>query len=307
MPSFVKYAAIPFLAFSLCLSQSSISTLQREGSKQVNGVRLSYVVMGTGNPILFIHGGPGLDHSYFLPHMEELAGTHTLVFFDQRASGRSGIPRDTNAMRIETFVDDIEGIRKSLDLQQVTVMGHSWGTLLALRYALKYPGNLKSLILVSPVPASSDEQAAAGQSFHRTSKDSSELADLMRTKAFRSRSPRAMDKYFRIVFRGTMYDPADVQKIQLRFPSDYAKRSGMLRYLGPEAMTFDLYPGLDSLKVPLLIIAGDHDPTPSDVPAHLHRAIEQSQLVIIKDCGHFPFIERRKEFFSAVRSFLGKQ
>ena len=285
-------------------SQSSVSTLIQEGSRRINGVRLYYTSMGSGDPILFIHGGPGLDHTYFLPQMSQLADNHKLVFFDQRASGRSGIPKDTAAMRIAMFVDDIEGIRKALRLEDVTVLGHSWGTLLAIRYALKYPKHIASLVLVSPVPASSAEQALAMESVHISKKDSVSLASLMKTRSFARRTPLAMERYFRLTFRGIMFKPADANKIRLWFPRNYATRSRMLRYLGPEAISFDLYPRLDSLHVPTLIVAGDHDPTPPSVLNHLRRSIPGAQLVVVRNSGHFPSIEQPKQFFRAIRGFL---
>ena len=307
MNRFLKYFFLVLFAVSTGWAQASVSTLVREGSVRVHGVRLYYTVMGSGDPILFIHGGPGLDHSYFLPQMTELADNHTLVFFDQRASGRSGIPKDTSAMRIGQFVDDIEGIRKALRLGTVTVLGHSWGTLLALRYAIKYPDNLGSLILVSPVPANSDEQAIAARNFHLSKIDSSDLASLMKSKSFARRSPLSLDRYFRIIFRGFMYNPSDAQKIRFWFPKDYPARSRMLRYLGPDAITYDLYPRLDSLKVRTLIVTGDHDPAPLEIPTHLHNAIPDSRLIVLKQCGHFPSIEQPRNFFPAIRAFLKQQ
>ena len=307
MRRFFQCTILLAIVSSAGLSQSSVSTLIREGSRRINGVRLYYTSMGSGDPVLFIHGGPGLDHTYFLPQMSRLADSHRLVFFDQRASGRSGIPKDTAAMRISRFVDDIEGIRKALKLEHVTVLGHSWGTLLALRYALKYPKHITSLVLVSPVPASSAEQTLAMQRVHISKKDSVSLASLMKTRSFARRTPLAMERYFRLTFRGIMYKPSDASKIRLWFPRNYAARSRMLRYLGSEAISFDLYPRLDSLRVHTLIIAGDHDPTPPSVLNHLQQSIPDARLVVVRNCGHFPSIEQPKQFFRALRRFLKNQ
>ncbi|MEK7251534.1 MAG: alpha/beta fold hydrolase, partial [Bacteroidota bacterium] len=87
-----------------------------EGFTQINGTQLFYKIIGKGTPIVILHGGPGLDHSYLLPQMAELAKTHKLIFFDQRASGKSSVDSDTNSMTMKNLVEDVEGIRKAFKL-----------------------------------------------------------------------------------------------------------------------------------------------------------------------------------------------
>src|SRR6478609_303987 len=94
---------------------------------KVNGTTLYVKVLGKGSPIIVVHGGPGLNHSYFLPHLNSLAATHQLIFYDQRACGKSSVDLDSTQMNLDWFVRDIEGIRKELKLGKVTILAHSWG------------------------------------------------------------------------------------------------------------------------------------------------------------------------------------
>ncbi len=110
-----------------------------KGYKIINGVSLYYETIGDGTPIVVVHGGPGLDHSYLLPQMGELAKGYKLIFYDQRAMGKSSADFDTNLMTMNSFVEDLEGIRKAFGLEKMNLMGHSWGGLVSMFYAIRYP------------------------------------------------------------------------------------------------------------------------------------------------------------------------
>ncbi len=127
-----------------------------EGFTQINGTQLFYKIIGKGTPIVILHGGPGLDHSYLLPQMAELAKTHKLIFFDQRASGKSSVDSDTNSTTMKNLVEDVEGIRKAFKLGKMNLMGHSWGGLLAMFYAIRFPNNITTQSLESGLTQETD-------------------------------------------------------------------------------------------------------------------------------------------------------
>ena len=147
---------IAFALFSLSLVLAFTSGCENrntvyfeEGTKKVNGAELYYKIMGSGEPIVILHGGPGLEHTYFLPQMGELAKNYKLIFYDQRTSGGSISSTDSSSITLGNFVEDLEGIRKAFDLDKMNLLGHSWGGMLAMFYATKYPENLNSLMLIS--------------------------------------------------------------------------------------------------------------------------------------------------------------
>ena len=121
----------------------------REGYVDANGVMIYYKIFGRGNPLVVVHGGPGASHDYFLPYLTPLARHYQLVFIDERGSGRSQTLEDVSAYTVENMVEDVEVVRQALSLGQISLLGHSYGGVVAQAYALKYQKNLSRLILAS--------------------------------------------------------------------------------------------------------------------------------------------------------------
>ena len=121
----------------------------REGYVDANGLMIYYKIFGHGKPLLVLHGGPGASHDYFLPYLTPLARHYQLIFIDERGSGRSQTLEDASGYTVENMVEDVEGVRRALHLNQISLLGHSYGGVLAEAYALKYQKNLSHLILAS--------------------------------------------------------------------------------------------------------------------------------------------------------------
>ena len=119
----------------------------QEGFIDANGVLIYYKIIGRGAPLMVVHGGPGASHDYLLPGLLPLARTNKLVFIDERGSGRSEKLEDASQYTVENMVDDVEAVRQALNLGRVSLLGHSYGGVLAQAYALKYQRNLTHLIL----------------------------------------------------------------------------------------------------------------------------------------------------------------
>lgn len=104
-------------------------------------------------PVLMLHGGPGGSHDSFEP-LERLADTgRAVVLYDQAGCGDSGGPQDPSHWTVELFLDQLDAVRRELGLGRVHLLGHSWGGMLALEYALKRSDGLASLTLVASTPA----------------------------------------------------------------------------------------------------------------------------------------------------------
>jgi proline iminopeptidase len=304
----VFFVALVGLGFSHNSGDQTVKT--EEGLIRVNGTELYFKVVGKGTPIVIVHGGPGLDHTYLLPQFYALAKEHKLIFYDQRASGRSTSLVDTNSMTMGNFVEDLEGIRKAFGIQKLNLLGHSWGGLVAMFYALKYPENLNSLVLVNSTPASvALRNASFGAMAQRTStSDSIAQSALIRTEGFRMRDPATMAKFFRLLFRGSFYNPNLADSLTLTFDSSYAAKSRLIQYLSRDtALTsYDLFARLKIVRCPTLIVGSDYDMVTPEANELLHESIAGSTLVVLKRCGHFPYVEEPGQFFGALGSFLNK-
>src|SRR6266849_10547132 len=121
----------------------------REGYVDANGVMIYYKIFGRGRPLVIVHGGPGASHDYFLPYLTPLARHYQLIFIAERGSGRSQKLEDVSGYTVESMVEDVEAVRQALGLGQISLLGHSYGGVLAQAYALKYQKNLSRLILGS--------------------------------------------------------------------------------------------------------------------------------------------------------------
>src|SRR5580700_6118710 len=120
-----------------------------EGYVDAGGVFIYYTSFGQGAPLLIAHGGPGASHDYFLPYLLPLARHNRLIFIDERGSGRSQTLEDASGYTVENMVEDVEAVRQALGLGRISLLGHSYGGVLAQAYALKYQKNLSRLILAS--------------------------------------------------------------------------------------------------------------------------------------------------------------
>src|SRR3989440_5285052 len=118
---------------------------------ELNGARIFPRRVGAGPPVVVLHGGPGAHHDYLLPQYDRLARGRTLLYYDQRGGGRSPVPRDTPVGWRE-HVADLEALRDRWRLDRVTLLGYSWGGLLAMLYALEHPAPIGPLALVSAPP-----------------------------------------------------------------------------------------------------------------------------------------------------------
>lgn len=139
---------------------ASVIELERsQGFCQVNDdVDLFYRTVGEGDQtVVFLHGGPGFCLEYLLPDVQPLARNRRLLLYDQRSSGRSTLIRDPSRNTVDDMVEDLEAIRKSFELSELTLVGHSWGSLLAGLYAVEYPSNVNRMVLIaSPAPGPGD-------------------------------------------------------------------------------------------------------------------------------------------------------
>jgi proline iminopeptidase len=140
----------------------------KSGYIDVQDGKLFYSSFGKGDPIIVVHGGPGLDQGYLLPQMLELAKDHELIFYDQRGSGRSlEASIEPKYASSEQFAQDLEMLRLKLGLKKITLVGHSWGGFLSMSYAIKYPNNVSSLILIGSTPPDYKGQKAFSDEFNK--------------------------------------------------------------------------------------------------------------------------------------------
>lgn len=280
-----------------------------EGLKSVNGTELYCKVIGEGEPLVVLHGGPGLSHDYFLPHLQPLAERFQLILFDQRAQGQSSLELDASQMSVQAMVDDIEGIRQVFGLQKIHLMAHSWGASIAVRYAAQYPESIQSLILVSAVPLNPqafEEKMRSMPPPPQHPQDSLERSELMASEAFKNREVAAMEKLLLLNFRRSAYDRNNMKKLNLNLQSTFSKGSQMLGGMGPEAMVYDLTETAKKITCPTLVIHGKADLIPLEISLETDRTIPDASLRQMMKSGHFPFVEEPGKFNKMIGKWMKK-
>ncbi|PZR35021.1 MAG: hypothetical protein DI538_15820 [Azospira oryzae] len=297
---------------SLLLLTISLTTyaqkVQVDGRKKINGTNLYVKILGEGEPLLVVHGGPGLNQSYFMPHMNALAKKYKLIFYDQRASGQSALP-SPDSVSLSFFVNDIEAIRKEIGADKINLFAHSWGAIPATSYAISYSQHVQTLIFCNPVPLSKefDQEMRNAQLSKVTSEDSTSRAMIVGSPAFRKGDGDAYKKLLLLSFRNAFYLPQHFNELNVNVPSNYVEASKILYTgLAPDLAHYNYYDQLKSLSFPVLIIHGEADAIPLAASRKLQRSLPHSSLQVFSKSGHFAFIDEPRKFTKEISGFLHK-
>lgn len=302
-----KSLTILFLIFVLTVSCTDHLVVE-EGILEVNGTSLFYKTMGSGEPIIVLHGGPGFDHRQFLPYIWELAERHKVILYDQRGTGLSSGPIDATSISIDTFVADIEGIREAFGIERMNLLGHSWGGILAMYYGIDHPQNLNSLILCSTAASfESFAEMRATYEADRVPEDTALLQEIYSSEEFQNGDPLAVENFWRVYFKPYFADQRLVSQLDLQFTENSIKYGNdVAGHIFESIGEFDLQGDLQAIRCPTLIIHGDADPMPVKYAEMIHESIEGSELVIVEGAGHWLFVDATDTFVSSAFDFLAE-
>ena len=255
--------------------------------------------------LLVLHGGPGAHHDYLLPQFLDLADTFEVVFYDQRGGGRSKTD-DRAPITWQTNVRDLERVVVELELAPVTMVGYSWGAMLALLYAVEAGHNRASpapsrLLLVDPAPLNRQARAEFETEFSRRQQGPviQALRDELVASGLRESDPAEYkQRVFELSVAAYFANPRLASNLT-PFRVTGRVQQSVWESLG----AFDLLADLGAIRVPTLVVHGQQDPIPiwsSRAAATLLAA----DFVPLDACGHVPYVEARAELFAALRSFL---
>jgi len=262
--------------------------------------------VGAGPPVLCLHGGPGMDAAYFFPPdrfgpgLLELARHHHVIAYDQRGCGGSGVPDVEQPLALSRHVDDIDAVRRALGLDTVALLGHSFGTVLALLYALRHGGSLSHLILIGGAPdrgfmdgyrdAVQELPLAAQQKLAEL--DRAELTD----EVFRQRFLTTLPLYFHQAL-----EPEDAEA----FVSATSFSARVNRSIAVDLQSYDLAPALPNVRAPALVVYGESDRVVQPrYQLQFRGSLLTSRFVAFFESGHFPFLEEPDAFARVTHYFL---
>jgi proline iminopeptidase len=256
-------------------------------------------------PVLFLlHGGPGANHLRYKQHSLELQDVAQLVFIDNRGCGLSKKTKQSD-YTLENNIEDIEALRQHLGLDRISILGTSYGGMVAQAYAIRYPKRVDKLILVVTAPSyRCMEESKLNLRKHGTAKQI-EICEHLWNGTFKSH--KHMSEYFermQSLYSTTIKKNKKQLNERARFPFSYQALNegfgGFLRH-------FDFIPKLKRITCPTLILAGDKDwICPLNQSKIIAKHIPHATLKIFKNCGHALAIDAHKKYITAIKKFLGK-
>jgi proline iminopeptidase len=296
--------------------QTGRSAAPREGRIPVGKASLYFREIGRGQPVIVLHGGPDFDHGYLLPDLDRLADGFRLIYYDQRGRGSSGDHVQPEDVTLTSDVDDIDKVRQFFHLESPALLGHSWGVVLALEYALRHPTRVSRMILMNPAPASASDFAVLRRSYtQKLGADMDRQREIMASAAYKEGDPEAVAARYRLHFKPALKRPEDYEKLMAIMKAGFISQGneGIAKARAVEdrlmrdtwqADGYDLLPKLRNVSIPTLVISGDHDFIPGEIAVHIARAIPSARLVTLRNCGHFAYLECPGDVRNAFDDFF---
>ena len=285
---------------------------------KVNGANLWVEETGKGDPLFLISGGPGGAHPG-LHSFDELMDECKLVYIDNFGRGKSDTAKDVKEYSIARDVEDIEGIRVALGYDKINVLGHSYGSVVAQLYAIKYGAHVKHLIIADGFFSGKMWQENDDNSNHEIAENYPEKWEklmAMRKKGMISNTPEFHDLYNEVPY-GFLYAYNPDNFIHSHYGSYPNSFNDKLYFqlvgkdgdftVGNDIAKFDVTNQLKDLKMPILIVAGRYDRV--SVPkwaVQYKKYCPQGQFVMFEKSGHNPMVEEPKKEFKIIREFLKK-
>lgn len=274
---------------------------------KINDCKIYYEVHGKedGETIFFIHGGPGKsDCRSDIESFKPLREDYKLVFLDMRGSGRSD---EKGPFSHEQWASDIDGLREFLEIDKIIIHGCSYGGFLSQEYAIRYPGNIKKVML----------------NVTSSNTTNNRLKSLAVENALKSNVPGITEELLNRLFDGEVQSNEDFKEIfRIILPlyskvelDEKAKTEAVEAFwyhyethnfaFSQNLPNFNVTHRLKEIKVPVLVTAGRHDwITPLVCSEEIVKEIEDVQFEIFENCGHSLIKDETERYVKLVKKFL---
>ncbi len=272
----------------------------------VGDTQLHVVERGEGLPLLILHGGPGLDHRSFGDYLDPLASDLHLVYVDQRGQGRSA-PAPESTWTLGHMAADVGALAMAMGLDRYAVLGHSYGSFVALQSAVDFPDQRGPLILSGCLPSSRYLERVSD---HLAAFDPPELREQVTRSWERETQVETQEEVQALWTDQIPFHFAN--PLDPRIP-DYVRRSAggigapaILRHFASAGYGgIEVEDRLGEIRRPVLVLAGRRERTCVVEGAEaIARGIPDARLVVFEHSAHMAFVEEQERFLEAIRSFL---
>ena len=283
---------------------------------EINGYKLNVETKGEGDPIFFFAGGPGNSHDYMQGNFGQYYKNHQLVFIDLLGRGLSDDAKDPSEYSVDNDVEISEAVRKLLKLDKISLVGHSYGTVVAQAYAIKYPAQVNRMVLINGFHSGEMWQANCDSYNHYAKTHFPEKwaqVDSMRALGYVSSDPAFSDLYGSFPVKYIYYHNTSLKQNVPK--TKYRGWSSDVYYaiIGRDAdfdvsgsmIDQDYRRELINLNFPTLIIAGRYDgvSTPEYAVQYKHF-MPQAKFVMFEQSAHNPYLEEPEKFYNLFEDFF---
>ncbi len=259
---------------------------------------------GQGRPVILLAGGPGFNAAYLKPIWKTLPG-YRFIVPDQRGTGLSSMSGiDSSNMSVSRYVDDLELLRKHLKIEKIVIAGHSWGAMLALAYAAKYPVNVDRLILLGA--------GGITQNFFKYFNSNIKMR-LREDDLAESKAANSFALSLKAIWPGYFYNRESALATKVLVDTSLANSSAgkinSLTLKDYKTTENSRVTGLSKLKSPVYLIQGRQDPVGESTAYETKSIIAQTQIFFIEKCGHLPWLENEASsarFFELLTASLNQ-
>jgi proline iminopeptidase len=295
----------PALLIILCLNVCA----QEEGTIESDGSKLFYRTFGSGEPLLIINGGPGMNSDGFAPLAETLSKNNKTIIYDQRGTGKSIIKMlDSTTVTMDLMVKDIENLRKHLGINQWNILGHSFGGMLASYYATLHPGRIRSLIL------SSSGGVDLGLLRYASSTINTKLTtgQLQQLRFWTGKISEGDTSYHARLQRALalapayVYDKKHVPAIAERLTQGNTEVNRLV-WQDMNRINFNCKEKLGSASFPVLVIQGKDDIVTAETAMQSKNAFKYAKIVWLDDTVHYGWLDNPGQYFKAIQQLLSRE
>lgn len=269
--------------------------------------KLHYKTFGTGNPILIINGGPGMNCEGFGSVAQEISKMNfQTILYDQRGTGKSSVEKaNSETITMDLMVEDIENLRNHLKIKKWIILGHSFGGIMASYYATKHPETIDKLIFSSSggvnMNFTSYIQERLSNNLTKTQRDSLNYYQIKVSQG--DNSIKTLQSRANYLANAYVFDKSKVPVIAERLTQTKFEINSLV-FESLRKIKFNCTHAFANFKQPVLILQGKNDIITTQTAQEIANAFPNSKLVLMENCGHYGWLDAKELYFKTIKTFL---
>ena len=283
-----------------------------EGFIPVTGGNVWYRISGNGPgiPLLVLHGGPGAKSSNSDP-LRQLGMDRPVIHYDQLGCGKSDRPTDTKLWTVERFVEELEQVIKALELEEVHILGHSWGTMLAASYLFKKPACVRSIIFSGPALDAQRwerDQRNYLKQFPQEIQETIEKSEREQTTDSAEYEQAMMAYYKRHMCRIDPWPKEMEEDLKELNHQIYNFMWGASEFTVTGTLkNFDATDRLHEIEIPALFTCGRFDEATPEATEYYAGLVPDAEFHVFENSSHMPGVEEPEAYLEMVREWVNRQ